>query len=98
MKIIDKILDDYFTYKLLYKIKENLWAYDIEIIMTECKIKKNRYVYIEINRNGRGKLAEARSIGRINKSESINLLNNAKFFENIKKEVEVTLEMMSKGL
>ena len=66
--------------------------------MTECKIKKNRYVDIEINRNGRGKLAKARSIGRISKSESINLLNNAKFFENIKKEVEVTLEMMSKGL
>lgn len=96
--IIHKILDDYFTNKLIYKIKEYLDLFRIEITTSECETKKNRYLYIYINRVGRGKLEEARCIGRINKSESIFLYNNKNFLKCMKKNVEIELEMISKGL
>lgn len=99
MKRFNKKLDNYFTDKLIRKIREYLKIYNLDFIASEYKdFTGEEVVYLKINRRGMGELKEPRTVGKIYKNNSYELLSNDEFLKTIKEEVELELEMLSKGL
>lgn len=99
MNLFNKKLDNYFTDKLIDKIKNRIIIYDLDLLTSESKYPTgDEVVYIYINRRGEGELKNPRLIKKIYKKDSFELFFNEIFLENLIKDIEITLEMISKGL
>ena len=89
MKILTRILDNYFTEKLIKKIKQKFCMYDIEILYSNNK----DYVQIFVNNRGKNEFKNPRKLAKIHKEESFELLLSNNFFKNLKDYMKTILNM-----
>ena len=98
MKRVEKKLDNYYTKKVIEKIREKLALFYIDLIFEESKnFKGKETIYISINLRGKKALKNPRNIMEFFKDESVTLLFDNSFYKTIRKKVETELEMISKG-
>ena len=96
MKRFDKKLDNYYTKKLMKKIREKLALFYIDILISEGKdMTGKEAVYLYVNKTGKNELKKPRKIIKILKEDSLCLLFDEVFLKEIKERIEIELEMGS---
>lgn len=99
MKRFEKKLDNYYTKKLIGKIRDKLCMFCVDLIIDEGKdMTGKEKIYISINLQGKNELKKPRNVIQFSKDKSVILLYDNSFYETVRKSIEIELEMISKGL
>lgn len=99
MKRFEKKLDNYYTKKVIEKIREKLCMFYIDLIIDESEdMTGKETIYISINLQGKKELKNPRNIMQFSKDKSAALLYDNSFYDTIRERIETELEMISKGL
>lgn len=82
MKRFNQKLDNYFTEKLIEKIKRYLLGHYVKVLFFEEKDNEGReYLYIKYNYFGDKELKNPKFLAKIDKKESSELLFNDNYFK-----------------
>lgn len=98
MSRFEKKLDNYYTKKVIEKIREKLCMFCIDLIFEEdVETEEKERIYIKINLPGKNELKNPRKVMQFYKNESLDLLFNNDFYNYVRTCVEKELENIQRG-
>ena len=99
MSRFEKKLDNYYTKKVIEKIREKLYAFNLdEIFIEDCDMQGKELIDIQVNLRGEKALKKPIHIMFFHKKDSIKLLFEKSFYDAVIKSVEYELKKFSEEL